>query len=112
VNFLCKKKVKLTTAYFLLALLIFINAIKAFHQHGYSCSTQNKSISKHASAIHLNASCSICAFQIAKDIDATTATPQVSTPGHCTVSYFTFSTLILHNFSITSSVRGPPVLLS
>ncbi|MEP6682758.1 MAG: hypothetical protein ABJA35_05830 [Parafilimonas sp.] len=111
-NLLRKNKVKITAAYFLLALLVFINAIKAFHQHGHSFNAQNKSVSKNATIVYTNVFCSICAFQIAKDNDAVIATSHISMPEHFAVSYFTFTSLLLRNFSIPSFVRGPPISVS
>ena len=111
-NFLRDNKLKKLSALFLLSVLVFINAVKTFHTHNFSYSTEAEQTNKNATAVKANFFCAICDFQFAKDSDAEIAQINISTPVHFIVSYYNYTLPLLYNFSVTSSVRGPPVFVS
>jgi hypothetical protein len=106
-NFLRNSYFKKISTSILLVLFISIHAIKAFHTHNFPA--VQSSFGKNTSSVHTSFFCAICDFQIAKDSDAEVATINISAPIKFIVSFYNYSLLELTNFSVTSSVRGPPV---
>lgn len=109
-NFLRSNKIQQLSAAFLLLILVFINAVKTFHTHNFSYSAQTEKSNKNAPVVHENYFCAICDFQIAKDSDAEVATINIAAPLQFIESFYNYSLPQLYNFSVTSSVRGPPVI--
>jgi len=107
-NFLRNNKLQKITATLLLAVLVFINAVKTFHTHEYSYSAQQENSSKHATTCKAYFFCAICDFQIAKDSDAAVATLNISTPVQIIGNYYNYLSDNIVSFSVLSSVRGPP----
>ncbi|HEY2725767.1 MAG TPA: hypothetical protein VGI61_01225 [Parafilimonas sp.] len=101
-------KLKKLSALFLLSVLVFINAVKTFHTHNFSYLIQAEQANKNATAVKANFFCAICDFQFAKDSDAEVALINISAPIHFIISYYNYTLPQLYNFSVTSSVRGPP----
>ena len=69
-NFLRNNKVQKISAIFLLAVLVFINAVKTLHTHNFSYLVQTEKSNKNTVVVKAAFSCAICDFQIAKDCDA------------------------------------------
>ncbi len=109
-NFLSSHKIQKSSAAFLLIVFIFINAVKTFHKHNFTYSSQTEKSNKSTPVFHENYYCAICDFQVAKDSDAEVATINISAPSNFIVSFYNYSLPELSNFSVTSSVRGPPVV--
>ncbi len=109
-NFMRKKWIQKTSAYFLLTLFVFIHAVKILHTHDYSYTFYNTE-NKNAAILKAGFTCAICDFQIAKDSDAEYATLNISTPLHFITAYYNYTSLQLHAFSISSSIRGPPSII-
>lgn len=110
-NFLRSNKIQKLSAAFLLLVLVFINAVKTFHTHNFSYSAQTEKSNKNTTVIHENYFCAICDFQIAKDSDAEVSTIYLAVPLQFIESFFNYTLSELSNFSFTSSVRGPPVVV-
>ena len=106
-NFLRNKKIQTFSASFLIAVFVFINAVKALHTHDFSYTFSNSN-TKNANVVKAGFECAICDFQIAKDSDTESATLTISTPLHFITAYYNYTSSQLYNFSLTSSVRGPP----
>ena len=109
-SFWRSNKLQQLSAAFLLLVLVFINAVKNFHTHNFSYSAQTEKLIKNVPAVHENFFCAICDFQIAKDSDAEVATINISAPSKFVVSFYNYTLPELSNFSVASSVRGPPVV--
>ena len=110
--FLRNNLIQKTSTVFLITLFLFIHAVKIFHTHSFSHNAANNYNNKNATVVKANFFCAICDFQIAKDSDAEAATFNIATPEHAVAPHYYFTLLQLHNVSVTSSVRGPPVNLS
>lgn len=107
-NFLRNNKLKKSSALFLLAVLVFINAVKTFHTHDFSYLVQTEKSTKNATAVKAVFFCAICDFQIAKDSDAEVATLEILSHVKIVNSYYHFISDNVIFFSVLSSVRGPP----
>ena len=108
--FLRSNKIQQVGATFLLLLFVFINAVKIFHTHNFPYAAQTEKSNKNTAVVHENYFCAICEFQLAKDSDTEVAAISISTPLRFIVSFYNYTLSELSNFSITSSVRGPPVI--
>ncbi len=111
-NFLRNKKIQKLSACFLLTVFVLINAVKTFHTHEFSYTTQQQSSNKNAATIKANFFCAICDFQFFKDGDLQVAEIQIATPVHLVTVFYHHAFSLLTSAAITSSVRGPPVLFS
>jgi hypothetical protein len=107
-HFLHNSYFKKISTSILLVLFIFIHAVKAYHTHGFS--PVQSSLSKNTISVHASFFCAICDFQIAKDSDAEVASISISVPIKFIVPFYNYTLPKLSNFSVTSSVRGPPVV--
>ena len=108
-NLLRNNKLQKLSTTFMLALLLFINAIKVFHTHDFSNSAGIEKLNKNAKIIKAAFSCSICDFQIAKDCDAATTTLQLQ-PDQQSIHCFYHYVLPAYNSIIaTSSGTDPPI---
>lgn len=106
-NILRDKRFKKISAALLIALLVFINAVKILHTHNFSLQTTHAG--KNAIVVKAAFNCNICDFQIAKDSDAEIASYNIlSLAGFIDVIDARINSA-LSSFSYTSSVRGPPV---
>jgi hypothetical protein len=110
-NFLRSNKIQRPSAALLLLVLVFISAVKTFHTHNFSYAAQIEKSKNNTPVVHENYYCAICDFQLAKDSDAEVATINISAPVNFIVSFYNYSLPELSNFSVTTSVRGPPVVV-
>ena len=109
-NFLHRNKIQQLGAAFLLLVLVFISAVKAFHTHNFSYAAQTGNSNKNTAVVHESYYCVICDFQIAKDSDAEVAIIHISAPSSFIVSFYSYLLPDFAQFSVTSSVRGPPIV--
>ena len=108
-NFLRSSNLKRISAFVFMALFVFVHAVKTFHTHEYSFSTQTNNNPKQTN-LASNFYCAICDFQLAKDSDAQIAAIDISSPITFISFYYHFN---IDNTITTSkefSVRGPPAL--
>ena len=108
-NFLRNSYLKKISTAILLVLFTSIHAVKAFHTHNFPA--VQSALSKNIPSVHTSFSCAICDFQLAKDGDAEVATINISAPVNFIISFYNYSLPKLSNFSVTTSVRGPPVVV-
>lgn len=109
-NFLRNKVVQKTSTLFLLVLFVFIHAVKTFHTHDFTYAPSANNFNKNASVVKAGFFCAICDFQIAKDSDAEVSTLHIEVPCYNYIGHSNYILPQLHSFSVTSSVRGPPVM--
>lgn len=105
----CNKTQELAAA-FLLLVLVFINAVKTFHTHNFSYASQIEKSNRSTPALHGNYVCTVCDFQVAKDSDAEVALIIIAVPQQFIESFYAYILPAHTNCSVTSAVRGPPVV--
>ena len=108
-KFLRGNNLKRISATIFMALFIFVHAVKTFHTHEYSISTQTNNDPKQTN-VASNFYCAICDFQLAKDSDAEVASIHVSPPVTFISFYYHYSAADVTTTSKEFSVRGPPSL--
>jgi hypothetical protein len=104
------------TALMLMALMLYINAIKLFHTHpgGYSFNTVHAyaltSVSPDNQGQHIvhGNHCAICDFQLVKDADLTAVSIDMIPMRQVDVYRATFLHAYLPFFYITTPGRAPP----
>lgn len=106
-NFLRNHTFKETSALFFTALFVFALAVKALHSHDFS---SVKNCDEHAVNISANFFCSICEFQIAKDVDANTYSCDISAPFVFIPDYYCKEVKLPVAFEKHFSIRGPPAV--
>lgn len=111
-NFLRNNKLQKISATFLLAMMMFITAVKTFHTHDLSA--YEKAEKSNTNPISLKAifSCAICDFQFAKDSDVQVVAIDIVAPVYHVTNIYGYTVPSLFSFSVISSVRGPPSLIS
>lgn len=107
-NFLRNHKIQKCCASFLLAVLVFINAVKAFHTHDFPYSAQTEKSNKNSTNVSTAFYCAICDFQFAKDSDTEVTRLQVLSPVKIVQRYYDYIPGNVISFSVLSSSRGPP----
>ena len=107
-NFLRTSYFKKAGAFSFILLFVFIHAVKALHTHEISLASAN-AITKNATAVKADFSCTICDFQIAKDSDAIISDPQITAPQHCTTFLYTYILPVYTSYIVTTSGTDPPL---
>lgn len=111
-NFLHNNKLQKISASFLLAVMMFITAVKTFHTHDLSAYVKAEKSNTNPSSVKAVFSCAICDFQFAKDSDAQVLVLNIVAPVRYIDNCYGYTISTLLSFSVISSVRGPPSFLS